>query len=248
MKLRKRLVLFLQGFVMVNVLWYIAAAVLNMKALPKPTEIYFNIDKLYGEKLYFHVLISLYRIMGGLTISLIIGLLLGLLMAYSRLGHKLLNPLVYFTYPIPKTALLPVLMLLFGLKDTSKIILIVLIVVFQVIVSVRDSVLNISKENYNLIKSLGASKIQLFKNVTLPAILPELLTNLRVSMGTAISILFFAEGYGTNYGIGYYIMDAWNRIDYISMYSGIVVISLLGFGMFTLIDMLEEKLCRWKNT
>lgn len=67
-------------------------------------------------------------------------------------------------------------------------------------------------------------------------------------MGTAISILFFAEGYGTNYGIGYYIMDAWNRIDYISMYSGIVVISLLGFGMFTLIDMLEEKLCRWKNT
>lgn len=248
MKTRKRLILFLEGFMMLTIIWYILAVIIDMRVLPKPTEIYFNINKLYGEKLYIHILVSVYRVISGLAISLIIGTAIGMLMAYSRLWYKILNPLVYFTYPIPKTALLPVVMLLFGLGDTSKIILIILIVVFQVIVAVRDSVLNISSENYNLVKSLGASRFQIFKNVTLPAILPELLTNLRVSMGTALSILFFAEGYGTNYGIGYYIMDAWNRIDYISMYAGIVVISFLGFGLFTLIDVLEERLCRWKNT
>ena len=239
--------IFIQGFVMFNILWYILAAAVNMQVLPNPADIYLNLGLLYREKLYIHVLASLYRVMCGLGISLITGISIGLLMAYSKLWNKLLNPLVYFTYPVPKTALLPVVMLLFGLGDISKITLIVLIVVFQVIVSVRDAVFNISPETYNPLVSLGASRLQIFRHITIPAILPELLTNLRLSMGTSLSILFFAEAYGTQYGIGYYILDAWTRIDYIAMYAGIIVISLLGFFLFVSIDMLEEALCKWKN-
>jgi NitT/TauT family transport system permease protein len=232
MRTKKRLLVFIQGFVMLNVLWYVLASIVNMRVLPKPTDIYFNFSRLYEDKLYIHVLASLGRIVSGLGISLILGISLGLLMAYSKLWNKILNPLVYFTYPVPKTALLPVVMLLFGLGNKSKIIIIVLIVVFQVIVSSRDALLNISPEIYNPVKSLGASRLQVFRHVTLPAILPELLTNLRLSIGTALSILFFTEGYGTHYGIGYYILDAWTRIDYIAMYAGIVLISLLGFVLF----------------
>jgi NitT/TauT family transport system permease protein len=246
MKARKKIKIFIQGFITFNILWYLLAIIINMRVLPKPTDIYLNMNHLYGEKLYIHVFVSLYRILSGLGISLILGISIGLLMSYSKIGSKLLNPLVYFTYPIPKTALLPVVMLLFGLEDTSKIILIVLILVFQVIVSVKDAVLNISPETYNPIRSLGASRLQIFIHITLPAVLPELLTNLRLSIGTALSILFFAEGYGTQYGIGYYILDAWTRIDYIGMYAGIVVISLLGFTLFVLIDILEEAVCKWK--
>ena len=244
MKAIEKIKLFVQGFLMFNILWYIAAAIVNMRAFPKPTDIYFNMSKLYGEKLYIHVLVSLYRVSSGLIISLALGISVGLLMAYSKKWNKILNPLVYFSYPIPKTALLPVVMLLFGLGDTSKITLIVLILVFQIIVATRDAVLNIEPETYNLIKSLGASKFQIFSNITVPAILPALLTNLRLSIGTALSILFFTEGYGTQYGIGYYILDAWNRIDYISMYAGIILISITGFVLFILIDILEETLCR----
>ncbi|MBB6214232.1 NitT/TauT family transport system permease protein [Anaerosolibacter carboniphilus] len=246
MKARKKIKIFLQGFVLFNVLWYLLAIVVNMRVLPKPTDVYLNMNHLYGEKLHIHVFVSLYRVLGGLAVSLVLGISIGLLMAYSRIGNKLLNPLVYFTYPIPKTALLPVVMLLFGLGDSSKFIVIVLILVFQVIVAVKDAVLNISPETYHPIRSLGASRLQIFTHITLPAILPELLTNLRLSIGTALSILFFAEGYGTQYGIGYYILDAWMRIDYIGMYAGIVVISLLGFTLFILIDLLEEAMCKWK--
>jgi NitT/TauT family transport system permease protein len=167
-------------------------------------------------------------------------------MAYSKTWNRILNPLVYFTYPVPKTALLPVVMLLFGLGDSSKIIMIFLIVVFVVIVAVRDAVLNIEPQIYYPIKSLGASKWQIFKWITFPAILPELLTNMRVSIGTSLSILFFTEGYGTHYGIGYFILDAWTRIDYMGMYAGIVAISLFGFVLFVLTDMLEEAACKWK--
>lgn len=217
-----------------------------MRVLPTPVAVYTGMNNLYGDKLYIHVLVSLYRVASGLGISLVLGGSIGLLMAYSSTWNKVLNPLVYFTYPIPKTALLPVVMLLFGLGDVSKIVIIVLILAFQIIVAVRDAVLNIPPETYNPIKSLGASKLQIFRHITLPAILPELLTSLRLSIGTALSVLFFTEAYGTQYGIGYYILDAWTRIDYIGMYAGIVVLSLLGFTLFILIDILEENVCKWK--
>ncbi|GFP74598.1 ABC transporter permease [Clostridium fungisolvens] len=246
MKALKKIKLFVQGFVLFNLLWYLLATIIHMRVLPKPTDVYLNIGNIFSEKLYIHVLVSLYRVGYGLSISLFIGIVVGLLMAYSKVWNKILNPLVYFTYPIPKTALLPVVMLLFGLGDLSKIFIIVLILVFQIIVAVRDSVLNIPSETYNPLRSLGASKLQIFIHITLPAILPELLTSVRLSIGTALSILFFAEGYGTQYGMGYYILDAWSRIDYNEMYAGIIILSLLGFGLFILIDIFEETACSWK--
>lgn len=247
MKIRKKLLVFIQGFITFNLLWYLFSLKVNMKILPPPTEVYSNMFKLSNQELYKHVLVSLYRVSSGIIVSLIIGSLIGLLMAYSRTWNKILNPLVYFTYPIPKTALLPIVMLLYGLGDKSKIIIIVLILVFQIIVAVRDAAFNIPYETYNPIRSLGASKLQIFSHITLPAILPELLTTLRLSIGTALSILFFAEGYGTKYGIGYYILDAWSRISYLEMYTGIIVLGLLGFVLFMLIDILEESLFKWKS-
>lgn len=246
MKSRDKIKLFLQGFLMINILWYLLAVIIDMRVLPSPLDVYMNLNDLYDTRLHIHVLASLYRVALGVGISLVLGVLIGLLMAYSKAWNKILNPLVYFTYPIPKTALLPVAMLLFGLGDSSKVIVIVLILIFQVIIAVRDAVLNISPETYNPIKSLGASRSQIFRYITLPSILPAMLTNLRLSIGTALSILFFAEGYGTQLGIGYYILDAWTRIDYIGMYAGIVVISLLGFVLFVFTDIMEEALCQWK--
>lgn len=247
MKIRKKLLVFIQGFITFNLLWYLFSLKVNMKILPRPTEVYLNMFELSNQELYKHVFVSLYRVSSGIIISLIIGSLIGLLMAYSKKWNKILNPLVYFTYPIPKTALLPIVMLLYGLGDKSKIIIIVLILVFQIIVAVRDAALNIPYETYNPIRSLGASKLQIFSHITLPAILPELLTTLRLSIGTALSILFFAEGYGTKYGIGYYILDAWSRISYLEMYTGIIILGLLGFVLFMLIDILEESLFKWKS-
>lgn len=161
--------------------------------------------------------------------------------------NAILNPLVYFTYPIPKMALLPIVMTIYGLGDGSKIMMIVLITVFQVIVSVRDAVINVSKEEYNPLISLGAKKYQLFYHVTFPAIIPEILTNIRLCIGTAFSILFFSEAYGTSVGVGYFIQDAWSRINYIDMYSGIVILSVLGLVLFISIDFIESIVCRWKN-
>lgn len=237
---------FIKGFLILNLVWYICSILMNSRILPKPHEIYIHLPGLLKDEFYIHIVASLYRIGAGLLISFIIGIGVGLLMGYSKRINAILNPLIYFTYPIPKMALLPIVMTIFGLGDGSKITMIVLITVFQVIVSVRDAVMNVSNEIYNPLISLGARPFQLFYHVTFPSILPEILTNIRLSIGTAFSILFFSEAYGTSVGVGYFIQDAWSRIDYIDMYSGIVFLSILGLILFILLDFAEILICKWK--
>lgn len=247
MKLGQSIKTFIKGFIMINILWYLLAVILHMRVLPNPIEVFRGMGKLYENQIMLHILASLWRVFAAIGLSFLIGVPLGIIMAYSKGWNSILNPLVYFTYPIPKTALLPMIMLLFGLGDKSKITVITLIVIFQIIVGVRDAIVNIPSEFYDPLKTLGASKYEVFKFVTFPAILPEAITNLRLSIGTSLSILFFIEGYGTRYGIGYFILDSWTRIDYISMYGGIIVISILGFILFMIADILEQRLCKWKT-
>ena len=247
MKKPSRLLLFLQGFIMLNLLWWAASRLIGPRMVPSPASVYLRAGNLWADGVVLHLVVSLWRAGAGLVLALVIGSALGLVMAHSSRWNRILHPLVYLTYPIPKTALLPVLLLLFGLGDSSKILLVTLIVIFQVIVSVRGAALSIPREHYHHITSLGAGPWQRFRHVTLPAILPELFTNTKVSVGTALSILFFSEGYGTDLGIGYYILDAWGRLDYPDMYGGIVALALLGFALFAALDALEGRLCRWQR-
>ena len=168
-------------------------------------------------------------------------------MGYFQKADKYLAPLVYLTYPIPKIALLPILMLLAGVGELSKIIMIFLIIVFQVIVAVRDAIKAIPEETYYPMYSLGARFRQILVEVIFPASLPKFITAVRVAMATAISVLFFTETFGTQYGMGYYIMDAWLRVNYLDMYAGIVVLSLIGLCLFGIIDMVEARACRWQK-
>lgn len=246
-RLIKHVVIFLQGFLLINLLWWIASVCLDMSVVPNPILVYKQFHKVLTDDILVHILASLKRIGIGLFLSLIIGIPIGIVMAYSKRANKILYPLIYFSYPIPKTALLPIAMLLWGMRDGSKIVIIFLIIVFQVIVSVRDSVDHIDATMYQVTKSAGANKRQIIRHVTLPAILPEILTSIRVSLGTAVSILFFVEAYGTKYGMGYYILDAWSRINYIGMYIGIIVISIVGFILFVSVDVIADKICRWSN-
>ncbi len=245
-KLLNRILLFFEGFLLINLIWYIGYLTVHTAVIPNPITVYRNFGTVLSDDILIHILYSLKRIGQGLILSLLVGVPVGMLMAYSNKANKILYPLVYFSYPIPKTALLPIAMLLWGMRDGSKIAIIFLIIVFQVIVAVRDSVQNIDTSLYLVTVSSGASKGQIIRHITLPAILPELLTSLRISLGTAVSVLFFVEGYGTRYGMGYYIVDAWSRIDYIGMYSGIIVISIVGFALFAAVDFLSVKLCAWQ--
>lgn len=237
----------LLGALLVNVLWYAAAVSLRMNVLVDPITVYAHLGEVLQKSMAEHLLASLERIAMGVGTALVLGVGIGLLMNRYRLADRLFGSFVYFTYPIPKLALLPVVMLLAGIGDATKVIMIVLIILFQIIIATRDAARNIPRENYNILITLGAGQWTLLKEVTLPAILPDLLTTLRIAIGTAISVLFVTETYGTDKGMGYFIVDSWMRINYVDMYAGIVILSMMGFLLFLLIDLLESSLCGWKN-
>jgi NitT/TauT family transport system permease protein len=236
----------LYSFLVVLVLWWAVAGILSLPIVPSPYKVFMNIMEIFKTKMEIHVMYSLGRILAGIAVSILVGVPVGFLMGYFNKVDKVLSPLVYFTYPVPKLALLPVVMLLFGLGEASKLLMIVLIIVFQIVITSRDAVKSIPEETFRSLQSLGASKLQTFTEVILPASLPEVLTATRLALGTAVSILFFTETFGTEYGMGYFIMDSWMRVNYLDMYAGIVILSFMGFCIFTAIDIAEGYVCSWR--
>jgi len=111
-------------------------------------------------------------------------------------------------------------------------------------VVVRDEAGGLRPELIYSVRSLGAGRRALFRFVYLPATLPAVLTALRISVGTAVAVLFFAESFATTSGLGYYIIvETWSRLAYAEMYAGVVAMSLLGLGLYFVIDGLERRLC-----
>lgn len=236
------------GFVLFNLAWFLLSEIIQLKALPSPFLVYRDYEKAFSNDIVGHTFASLYRVFSGLSISLILAIVIGVMMGSYRRINKLLAPLLYFTYPIPKLALLPVVMILFGIGETSKIIIIVLIIVFQLIINIRDGIQNINREKFDVLTSLNATTLQKLRHITIPAVLPEIFSSLRVALGISMSALFFTETYGTDKGLGFYITDSWMRIDYTQMYFGICALSLVGFLIFFSIDILENVVCRWKKS
>ena len=234
------------GFLAFNLLWLILSFCIQSDVLVGPIEVYRSMGRIVQTDMWEHIAASSLRILEGLFLSLLIAIPTGLVLANYPKINKVCSPLLYFTYPVPKLALLPIVMLLLGIGEVAKITMIVLILVFQIIIATRDAVLHIPKEDFHVLTSLGSNKMQILRWITLPAILPEVLTSLRIAIGTAASVLFFTETFGTDRGMGFYIVDSWMRLAYTDMYTGILILLLIGFVFFLVIDILEEYLCKWK--
>jgi NitT/TauT family transport system permease protein len=231
-------------FVIFNICWFFLAKVLNMRALPDPVAVYGSWNTAVKNGVAGHILSSLSRTALSLFAALCIALIAGIGMGYSKRLDKIFSPFTYLSYPVPKLALMPVIMLFFGIGEVSKIMITALIIVFQLIISIRDAVKQIPGEDYDLLASLNASLWDRFRHITIPAALPSIFSSLRVSVGTAISVLMIAESYGTDRGLGFYIIDSWMRADYTQMYFGIFCLSAIGFIIFAALDFAEARVCR----
>ncbi len=245
--MKKRLLASALGAAVLFFVWLAAAEMVRLPIVPSPLLVASKLGEIFFGTIAIHGAYSLGRIFAGLLCAVVVGLPVGLWMGWSRRADRLLSPLVYLTYPTPKIALLPIVMLLFGIGDTSKTILLFLILVFQIVVAVRDAVRAIPEEVFYPLASLGANFRVMLWEILLPASLPKFMTAIRVAMATAISVLFFTETFGTQYGMGYFIMDAWLRVNYLEMYAGIVVLSGMGLALFGALDLAERYFCRWQK-
>ncbi|MGB9920411.1 MAG: ABC transporter permease [Moorellales bacterium] len=233
------------GLLWVLLAWQIIALILGHPALPGPVLTLASLVQ-NAERLWPHFCFSLYRVVLSLMIGLATAAPLGLILGRRDSWDRLVMPAAYLLYPVPKIALLPIVFLLLGIGDAARIFLVTTIIFFQILVASRDAARSIPQQSILSVLSLGASPRQVFRHIILPACLPKVLTALRVSLGTAISVLFFTETVAGTTGLGYYIFDSMYRADYSQMLAGIVAIAGMGLVLFALIDWLERRLCAWQ--
>jgi len=238
----------LYALLLIAAVWYLLYFTVDSAIISPPAVVMKVFFSNFSSEILPHLLMSFYRITAAVIISLLLGVGIGLLTGMHPEIDKFLAPLIYLLYPIPKIAFLPIFMLLFGLGDLSKIILLIVIVIFQIIVTTRDGVRSIDSKYFASARSLGMDRLDIYQHLVLPAVFPGILTALRITIGTSIAVLFFAENFAVKYGIGYYIMNSWSMVNYAKMYSGIIAVSLLGYFLFKGIDLLEERFCSWQKS
>lgn len=245
--MRSKLIKNIYSATILILVWLMMHYFVNPFVIPNPVDVFISFIQNLFPTLTINLFASLYRLIVAMFITISLGYIIGIMLGISKKADTYISPIIYALYPIPRIAFLPIFMILFGLQDKSKIILIVTISIFLIIITIRDGVKDIPKDVIISSKSLNLTKLQTIKHIIIPATLPSLFTGLRIVLGSSIAALFFAESYGAKYGIGYYIMENWSKVDYVNMYAGILSISLLGIIIFKLIDVLEYKICKWNK-
>ena len=226
--------------------WEAVARLLHLTVLPPASVVLLEFARELPGELGRHMVVSTWRVVASIVLTIVLATPLGLAIGQSQTWNRRLSAIIYLTYPIPKVVFLPIIMLFLGIGDASKIFLIWLILFYQVLLVVRDASAGVHPDLVQSVASLGSSRFQLLRYVFLPACLPAILTALRVSVGTAIAVLFLAESIATSSGLGYFIMvEGWGRLDYAAMYAGVVAMSVLGLALYAVLDRAERLACPW---
>ena len=236
------------GLLMFLFFWQVLAWVVRRPIMPSPVVVLpLFFTSIFGE-LGLHLLASTGRVLAAIGVAVITAVPVGLGLGQIPRLDRIFSPLIAIVYPIPKIVFLPVIYVLMGITDVSKIFLIALIIFFQILVVVRDEAANLHPELILSVRSLGAGRRALFRYVYFPASLPAVLTALRVSTATAIAVLFIAEQSLTTYGLGYFIVvETYQVLRYPQMYTGILAMSLLGLSLYFIFNNLELRIYRYRE-
>jgi ABC-type nitrate/sulfonate/bicarbonate transport system permease component len=199
----------------------------------------------YGE-LWYQVSASLSRIAVGFLIGALPGVIVGLAMGLFRPIRAAIQPLIDATFPIPKIAVLPLFIMIFGIGEQSKYAIIATAVIYLVLINTVSGVRNIDQIYLDVGKNFHASKWMMFRDIALPGALPLVLTGLKLGMGVALLVIVAAEQVAAKSGIGYLIWTSWQVFQVEKMYVGLLVIAVVGFASAILLNWLERVVVPWK--
>jgi ABC-type nitrate/sulfonate/bicarbonate transport system, permease component len=205
------------------------------------------IKLLLSGELLVHLWASLQRATVGFLLAAILGVPLGVAMGWFAKVERMIDPLFQILRNTSVLAMFPIFILVFGLGEASKTAIIFWGSLWPVLINSIDGVKNIEPILIKAARSMGVANFTLFRKVILPAVVPSILTGLRLSAGMSVIILVAAEMVGANRGLGFYIFYEQQKYEVPQMYAGIVTIALLGFLVNYLLIRLEKYLTKWKE-
>jgi NitT/TauT family transport system permease protein len=193
-----------------------------------------------------HLYVSGYEFLLGYGVAVLIGVPLGILMGWYGRVNAVLDPFVSALYATPRIALLPLIIIWFGIGMMSTIAVIFLGAIFPILVNTITGVRTISADFVKVARSFGASDRQLFLTVALPSSIPFLLTGLRLGLGHALVGIVVGEMYGATHGLGFLIATSGARFQTDKVMVGIIIIAAAGVLMAELLRLVERRFERWR--
>ncbi|MGW8457364.1 ABC transporter permease [Bacillus atrophaeus] len=237
-------------FVIIAV-WQIAGSleIVSATVLPTPLVILLTFkDLIVSGELFVHLKISVYRAAAGFLSGAGIGLLIGLLVGFSRKTEHYIDPSLQMLRTVPHLAVTPLFILWFGFDETSKILLIALGAFFPVYINTFLGIRGVDSKLFDVAKVLEFPWYRQMTKLILPAALPSILLGIRLSLGIAWLGLVVAELMGSSEGIGYMIMDARQFSQTNKVFVGIIIFAVVGKLTDSFVRFLERKLLKWRNS
>lgn len=231
--------------------WELAAftGVLDARLFSPPSAIAVQaVGMIASGELWTHVTATVARLSVGLFFGAVIGIIAGLLMGVWRPLRAALEPMFTALYALPKIAILPLLLLIFGLTETPKILAVVISVFFVVQINTLAGIIQIDGRITEAARAYQATGWKLFRFVLLPAALPAIITGLRVSAGMAVIVITAVEFVASNSGLGYLIWNSWQLFQPARMFVGLITVSMIGALVTGLVILLERALLPWQHS
>lgn len=235
--------------VVLLLVWELAARMgwIDSRLFTPPSEIFARGWELsVNGELWANLVPTVGRLSAGLILGSVTGVLAGLFMGVWRPLRAALGPTFTALYALPKIAILPLLLLIFGLTETPKVLSVAISVFFVVQINTLAGIVQIDARILEAAQAYRAHGWKLFRYVLLPASVPSIMTGLRVSAGMAVIVVTAVEFVASNNGLGYLIWNSWQLFQPQDMYVGLIVVSLLGALVTSFVIILERLLLPWK--
>jgi NitT/TauT family transport system permease protein len=224
---------------------YLVASKLFLAA---PTQIAAALIELaQGGELQKHIAISALEFFSGYAIAAIAGVAIGMVMVGSAVGKQMLQPWISGIYATPTVALAPLFILWCGIGVASKIIVVVVLVIFPVIINTEAGLLTTSKDLVETVRSFGADSRQVFLKVSLPSALPFIFAGLKLGIGRGLIGVVVAELFGSRAGLGQLISQSAETFNMPALFAGVAILAAAGIAMTSGFTWLERRLLPWKD-
>jgi ABC-type nitrate/sulfonate/bicarbonate transport system permease component len=216
--------------------------------LPAPSAVAASIGQMIGNgTLAPHLIATITRITVGLVVGASVGVALGLAMGTSRRLRRVVDPVIAALHPIPKLAFFPLLIVVFGVGESSKLAAVALGAFFPMLLNTVAGVRNMNPVHIELANNFGANHRQMFLHVLLPGSLPLMLTGLRLSANVAFHSTIGVEMVGSRSGIGALLWLSWQTFRIDRVYALLVVIAAIGIGLAALIRWVTNRSAPWAD-
>jgi NitT/TauT family transport system permease protein len=240
----------LASFIVILLLWEIVSRMqwIPPLFLPVPSEILSEGWTMLKTGLIFkHVFASLSRILWGFLIACTLGVVTGILIGFFSIPKAIGDPLIAATFPIPKIAILPLLILWLGIGEASKVAVIALGVFFPMAINVYTGVKNVDPLLIKAALSLGSNRTRIIRKVIIPGILPMVFAGMKLGIGIALLLVVASEMVAADAGIGFMILTAADLMQTKKLMVGLIILSLLGIFFNWLFQKLEHLFIPWKQ-